>query len=41
MIPKRTLGANGLRVGALGYGTMVLEGYYGEADEKVGIRAII
>lgn len=40
MLPKRTLGLNGPPVGALGYGAMVLEGYYGSADESDGIRAI-
>lgn len=40
MLPKRILGANGPQVGAIGYGAMVLEGYYGSADEEEGIRTI-
>jgi aryl-alcohol dehydrogenase-like predicted oxidoreductase len=33
MIPQRSLGKNGPRVSAIGYGAMVMEGYYGAADE--------
>jgi aryl-alcohol dehydrogenase-like predicted oxidoreductase len=33
MIEQRTLGAGGPSVGALGYGAMVLEGYYGASDD--------
>ncbi len=40
MLPKRTLGSNGPQVSAIGYGAMVLEGYYGGADEQDGIRTI-
>ncbi|RUQ35004.1 MAG: aldo/keto reductase [Candidatus Competibacteraceae bacterium] len=40
MLPQRTLGPNGPQVGALGYGAMVLEGYYGRADEAAGIHVI-
>jgi aryl-alcohol dehydrogenase-like predicted oxidoreductase len=40
MLPKRFLGANGPQVGAIGYGAMVLEGYYGSADKHEGIRTI-
>jgi aryl-alcohol dehydrogenase-like predicted oxidoreductase len=40
MLAKRTLGKNGPEVGAIGYGAMVLEGYYGDASEEEGIRAI-
>jgi aryl-alcohol dehydrogenase-like predicted oxidoreductase len=40
MIPQRTLGQDGPAVGAIGYGAMVLEGYYGEADESQGMRTI-
>lgn len=40
MLSKRILGVNGPRVGAIGYGAMVLEGYYGGADEHEGIRTI-
>ena len=39
MLPKRTLGSNGPRLSAIGYGAMVLEGYYGAADEPDGSRA--
>ncbi len=40
MLPKRTLGSNGPQVSAIGYGAMVLEGYYGGAGEQDGIRTI-
>ena len=40
MLPKRTLGLNGPQVGAIGYGAMVLEGYYGSADAADGIRTL-
>src|SRR6478736_1373260 len=40
MISKRTLGKNGLQVGAIGYGAMVLEGYYGAADESAAVATI-
>jgi aryl-alcohol dehydrogenase-like predicted oxidoreductase len=40
MISKRTLGKNGLQVGAIGYGAMVLEGYYGAADESAAVDTI-
>jgi aryl-alcohol dehydrogenase-like predicted oxidoreductase len=33
MIDKRSLGTGGPQVGALGYGAMVLEGYYGASDD--------
>jgi len=33
MITKRQLGSKGPEVGCLGYGAMVLEGYYGGVDE--------
>jgi aryl-alcohol dehydrogenase-like predicted oxidoreductase len=38
MIEKRTLGSGGPKVGRIGYGAMVLEGYYGASheDESVG-----
>ena len=32
-IPKRTLGSHGPKIGAVGYGAMVLEGYYGPSDD--------
>ena len=34
------LGKNGLSVGAIGYGAMVLEGYYGAADEAAAVDTI-
>ena len=40
MIPQRTLGKNNLKVSAIGYGAMVLEGYYGAADESAGIDTL-
>ncbi len=40
MFAKRTIGTNGPEVGAIGYGAMVLEGYYGDADDDEGVRAI-
>ncbi|MBK8976337.1 MAG: aldo/keto reductase [Planctomycetes bacterium] len=40
MIPTRTLGTGGPAVGALGYGAMVLEGYYGPAAEPDGIATV-
>jgi len=40
MLAKRTLGKGGPEVGAIGYGAMVLEGYYGDASEEQSLRAI-
>jgi len=40
MIPQRVLGKNGLKVSAIGYGAMVLEGYYGAADETAAVDTI-
>ena len=40
MIPQRVLGKNGLKVGAIGYGAMVAEGYYGAADETSAVETI-
>lgn len=40
MIEKRQLGDKGPEVGCLGYGAMVLEGYYGSVDEKQAIATI-
>jgi len=40
MLPRRLLGKSGPRVSALGYGAMVLEGYYGTSDDAQGIRTI-
>jgi aryl-alcohol dehydrogenase-like predicted oxidoreductase len=35
------LGKSGPLVGRLGYGAMVLEGFYGEADEASGIKTLV
>jgi aryl-alcohol dehydrogenase-like predicted oxidoreductase len=40
MIPQRQLGKNGLKVSAIGYGAMGLEGYYGATDEPAGIETL-
>lgn len=40
MLPRRWLGKTGPRVSALGYGAMVLEGYYGTSDDAQGNRTI-
>lgn len=40
MIGKRELGSNGPSVGCLGYGAMVLEGYYGASDDAQAIGTI-
>ncbi len=40
MIPKRQLGRKGDEVGCLGYGAMVLEGYYGTVDETDAITTL-
>ena len=40
MIGTRQLGKGGPLVGALGYGAMVLEGYYGASDDDEAIRTI-
>jgi aryl-alcohol dehydrogenase-like predicted oxidoreductase len=40
MLAKRTLGIKGPKVGAIGYGAMVLEGYYGNVDDDEGMRTI-
>jgi aryl-alcohol dehydrogenase-like predicted oxidoreductase len=40
MVPKRELGKNGPLVSAVGYGAMVLEGYYGSADEDEAIATV-
>jgi aryl-alcohol dehydrogenase-like predicted oxidoreductase len=39
-VDKRSLGREGLEVSALGYGAMVLEGYYGAVDEAQAVRTI-
>ena len=40
MIGKRQLGKDGPLVGAMGYGAMVLEGYYGASDDDEALRTI-
>ena len=40
MIEKKRLGNAGPSVGRLGYGAMVLEGYYGPSDDDTGIGTI-
>lgn len=40
MIPVRRLGRSGPEVGGLGYGAMVLEGYYGASEDEAGIATI-
>jgi aryl-alcohol dehydrogenase-like predicted oxidoreductase len=39
-IPKRQLGPGGPLVGCLGYGAMVLEGYYGPSDDEKATTTI-
>jgi aryl-alcohol dehydrogenase-like predicted oxidoreductase len=40
MIPKRSLGKQGLKVAAIGYGAMVLVGWYGAIDESAAVDTI-
>lgn len=40
MIEKRPLGNHGPNVGCLGYGAMVLEGYYGKSDDAQAVGTI-
>ncbi len=40
MIKTRNLGKSGPAVGALGYGAMVLEGYYGASDDEQALATI-
>jgi aryl-alcohol dehydrogenase-like predicted oxidoreductase len=40
MIPKNSLGRNGPSVGCLGYGAMVLDGYYGGSDDGQAVETI-
>jgi aryl-alcohol dehydrogenase-like predicted oxidoreductase len=40
MIERRSVGADGPSVGCLGYGAMVLEGYYGESDDERAVGTI-
>lgn len=41
MIDKTKLGKDGPLVGRLGYGAMVLEGYYGESDDDAAIQTLL
>lgn len=41
MMEKEKLGTNGPLVGRLGYGAMVLEGYYGESDDDSAIHTLV
>ena len=41
MIEKAELGKNGPQVGRLGYGAMVLEGYYGDSDDDSAVKTIL
>jgi aryl-alcohol dehydrogenase-like predicted oxidoreductase len=40
MLTQRRLGADGPKVGALGYGAMVLEGYYGAAEDSAAVDVL-
>lgn len=40
MIKKYSLGKNGPDVGCMGYGAMVLEGYYGASDDSQAVETI-
>ena len=40
MIKKYSLGENGPNIGCLGYGAMVLEGYYGHSDDSQAVETI-
>jgi len=40
MIEQRPLGHDGPEIGRLGYGAMVLEGFYGPAEEKASLAAL-
>jgi aryl-alcohol dehydrogenase-like predicted oxidoreductase len=40
MIPQRLLGKQGLQVGAIGYGAMGLEGWYGAIDEAAAVETL-
>ena len=41
MINQAKLGQNGPQIGQLGYGAMVLEGYYGESDDNQAIETLL
>ncbi len=40
MIPKRSLGKGGPATGCIGYGAMVLEGYYGASDDAQAEKTV-
>jgi aryl-alcohol dehydrogenase-like predicted oxidoreductase len=40
MVEKRNLGKTGPRIGCLGYGAMVLEGYYGASNDDEAVQTI-
>ena len=40
MIPQLPLGTNGPAIGRLGYGAMVLEGYYGPSNDEQAVETI-
>jgi aryl-alcohol dehydrogenase-like predicted oxidoreductase len=40
MIPQRQLGRQGLTVSAIGYGAMVLEGYYGASEDAAAVETL-
>jgi aryl-alcohol dehydrogenase-like predicted oxidoreductase len=40
MIPERSLGKQGLKVSAVGYGAMVAEGWYGAVEEAAAVDTI-
>ena len=41
MIEKAKLGKDGPQIGRLGYGAMVLEGYYGKSDDESAITTLL
>jgi aryl-alcohol dehydrogenase-like predicted oxidoreductase len=40
MIDKAELGINGPQIGRMGYGAMVLEGYYGSYDDRLAVESL-
>lgn len=40
MIDRRSLGRDGPSVGCIGYGAMVLEGYYGRSEDEQAVRTL-
>ena len=41
MIEKTNLGKEGILMGRLGYGAMVLEGYYGSSDDDSAVKTLV